>query len=160
LFGDGEAGIFARWIGGGPILTVASTRESFTALDASPTMNATEVAFTGSSLSGDGVFVAHGRHIKTIADTSGPFGIFSGGPVINASGMVVFHACLKVGACGVFVGDGAAPPQTVADDTGPIRNASRPSTNRSGTIAFAGESRDRPAPSSGYSSGRIPSPTR
>jgi len=117
----GGEGIFTG--SGGAITTIADTSGPFDFFDdplsgcfvcprvLSFNDSGTVAFFAGLDTGGAGIFTGSGGAITTIADSSGPFGGFSG-PALNDSGTVAFLAGTAVtGKFGLFIG-----PDPVADE--------------------------------------------
>lgn len=90
---------------------------------------------------GEGIFTGTGavpNVTTTVADSSGPFRIFSS-PSINTAGTVAFRATLDAGGQGIFTATGAVlnVTRTIADTNGLFNRVSvSPSINDAGTVAF------------------------
>lgn len=74
-----------------------------------------------------------------IADTSGAFAGFLGGPAVNNNGTVAFWASLKGGSEGIFTGNGG-PTTTIIDASQGFSSTGStwPSINDAGAVAFVG----------------------
>ena len=123
------------------MIILSSISSGLTGFDQSPAGNGHgDVAFKASRSpqGGEGIFLANARRVISFVDSSGLFHVFSGGPSINSSNTVVFHAVLDSGVSGIFKASPEEKVSIVVTDSGAFAAVQRPTINDRGEIAFLG----------------------
>jgi hypothetical protein len=152
LSSTGQDGIFLGDDAGGPVTTIATTGDVYSAFSAFgggvPINDAgTAVAFRADlAKGGQTVATWDGTEVHTVADTTGPYSSFFGNVSLNNDGQVVFSANLAAGGSGIFsVRDGVTEEivgtgdsllgSTIASFT--VTPFGPHSLNNAGQLAFA-----------------------
>lgn len=112
----------------------------FSSLDFSPALaDSGAVAFIGQTATGvDGVFIGDQHGVRTIADSTGRFHVFSGGVGVNSADTVVFHANQDTGPSVISIASAPSGGGDLVDDAGVFAGVSRPTINSAGLVAFQG----------------------